>query len=122
MVWGEGLVGCSPHHLGRLSLCPFGLVVGTGLGYLFNSQGSLGVAALYNPNPPTSQAGSCCLWLASCRWQAGKCRVEGRLLLCSCRVAWPSSLGPFVCDEPEKAAPRWVGGGTQCSCDFQFPQ
>lgn len=43
MVWREGLVGCSPHHLGRL----FGLVVGTGPGYFFNSQGNLGVAALY---------------------------------------------------------------------------
>lgn len=87
MVWREGRVGCSLHHLGWPSLSPFGLV-GIGPGYLFNSQVTWGWL-LFTPHPPTSQAGSGWLWPASCRWpvREGKCEVEGRLLLCPCRVA-----------------------------------
>lgn len=108
MVWQEGLVGCSPHRLGSPSLSPFRLVVGTGPGYLFKSQGSLGVAVLYHPIPPfLRQEAAVCGW-PSAGGTTGKCKVECRLLLCTCRVARPSSLGPFVCDEPEKAAPRCV--------------
>lgn len=86
MVWQEGLVGCSPHRLGSPSLSPFRLVVGTGPGYLFKSQGSLGVAVLYHPIPPfLRQEAAVCGWPPA-GGTTGKCKVECRLLLCTCLV------------------------------------